>query len=362
MKWVAMSTEKYGSKFQFSWPPFQFRVSVAPMDTLVEIDVSWDDGVCVCILHPEEAKQLPPHPADACKLDLSGPHFQIAPSGESGLGMFASPLGRYNTGDLIWKERPIVIMPIEVSPGIFDRVWKKLSEHGRGSVMGLRNAHPSTIDPFEGCLRTNFIGIELPPNVDVSHRGLFPVISLANHTCSSNATYHFDYQSFALELRAARQKDPIEEIYIQYIDVLQPREERKRLLRELYMFECRCPSCDLPLGSKEAEESDRRRLLIGTWAETHTSLKDWLDGPLLEDDLIERESLELLNFLLEEGLEAIQRYALDMLCASFAARGDLKGFTAWAKRAREAARMGGDDHPMVIHYDKAVEVGMVECE
>lgn len=325
------------------------------MDTLVEIDVSWDDGVCICILHLEEAQAMPPRPTDTRKLNLSGPHFQIAPSGESGLGMFTSPSRTYSTGDLIWQERPIVVIPTELIEGIFDRVWEKLSEDGRGSVMELRNAHPSTVDPFEGRLRTNFIGIELPPTTDTSYRGLFPVISRANHSCSPNAMYYFDYKLFALELRAARRIGPNEEIHIQYIDVLQPREERKRLLRELYMFDCQCPSCDLPAGSNEAQESDRRRQLMGTWAETHTSLERWLNDALVEDDVIERESLELLGILLGEGLEAIQRYALDMLCASFAARADLEEFIEWATRAREAARMGGDDHPMVIHYDMVLE-------
>ncbi|KAF8332607.1 uncharacterized protein EI90DRAFT_2841174, partial [Cantharellus anzutake] len=91
-----------------------------------------------------------------------------------------------------------------------------------------------------GRLRTNFIGIELAPNMSPSYRGLFPVISRANHSCASNATYQFHNGSFALELRAARRIESGEEIHIQYIDVLQPRGERKRLLRELYMFDCQC--------------------------------------------------------------------------------------------------------------------------
>ncbi|KAF8320792.1 hypothetical protein DL93DRAFT_2037738, partial [Clavulina sp. PMI_390] len=91
-----------------------------------------------------------------------------------------------------------------------------------------------------GILRTNFIGIELSPDATDRYRALFPIISRANHSCCSNATYFFNTSTLALELRAVRPITPGEEIHIQYIDVMTTKVVRQRDLQKFYLFTCDC--------------------------------------------------------------------------------------------------------------------------
>lgn len=317
-----------------------------------EIDTCLDDCHCVAILHSEDAHVLVDRGSDTIEplLQISNPGFIVDGAGESGLGIFARRT--FATGDLIWIERPLVIVPEEM----IDNVWKsiecRLKPESAKTIIGLRNAHPLGTDSLEGSLRTNFIGIDISTcTTTVSYRGLFPIISRANHSCCSNATYHFDPSTMALELRAARPVESEEEIHIQYIDVLQPKRVRRKLLRELYFFECGCPPCALLDGSPAQSESDTRRSRIGTWFDNHHTFQAWLSDLKIPTQVLLDDSEDLLALIHAEGLEVMQRFALDMICAVFVALGDEDGFKSWSGRARAAARMGGDKHPMVAYYN-----------
>ncbi|KAF9512148.1 hypothetical protein BS47DRAFT_1094208 [Hydnum rufescens UP504] len=316
------------------------------------VDVGWDRGRCVCVgLRGDDSALLGAY--NLGELESLAPKFRIDSSGDSGVGIYAE--GGFATGDLIWRERPLILIPSRPFPNIFVNIQTRLHPEELDTVMSLRNAHPCKVDAFEGTLRTNFIGVELSAGYDASYRALFPMISRANHCCSSNATYRFDTDSFALELRAVRAITYNEQVCVQYIDVLRPRRERKRILRELYWFGCLCPSCALPDESRAAAESDHRRHLIKAWSENHTTLETWLYDRSLPEDLVEKDSVELLEILRLEGLECMERFALDTLCAALAASAKETAFRTWALWAREAARIGGEWHPMVLYYDRTLD-------
>lgn len=308
---------------------------------------------CICILHSEDVDILESrHESTLVELRRMNPPFAVREAGESGYGMFADRA--MQTGDLIWEERPLVIIPDELVSNVWASISRRIGTTTREAILDLRDAHPSDVDALEGSLRTNFIGIELSPTATTSYRALFPIISRANHSCCSNATYFFNTTTMALELRAARNILSNEEIHIQYIDVLIPKSQRQQALQRLYFFWCQCPSCIFQENSPEHIQSDLNRRRLKDWYGEHVPIQQWLDDASIPASLVQDDALELIDLINTESLEVIQRFALDLLCACLAALGDEEQFGIWAQKARAASRMGGDGHPMVLYYDKAL--------
>lgn len=280
------------------------------------------------------------------------PRFIVRDAGEPGLGMFARQF--YATGDLVWEERPAVVVPEELIPDVWQSISRRLDANELESILALRNAHPADVDVIEGVLRTNFIGIEISASASTSYRGLFPVISRANHSCCSNATYYFNTETMALELRAARGISPEEEIHVQYIDVLLPRRERLSLLRKLYFFHCTCPSCAFPDGSNDQIISDDNRRRIRSWFYDRPTLEEWAADKTIPDMALIHDSMDLLSLLDAEGLHNMQRFPLDTLCACYAALGDADALQRWAVKAKASSRTCGETHSMVSYYNNVL--------
>jgi len=64
---------------------------------------------------------------------------------------------------------------------------------------------------------------------------------MLNHSCKPNS--HAIYKGMNHEVRAISKIKAGEQITVSYIDVLQSREERRRLLRRLWFFDCECIRC-----------------------------------------------------------------------------------------------------------------------
>jgi len=86
-----------------------------------------------------------------------------------------------------------------------------------------------------------------------------PVISLANHSCTPNATIMFDGRT--ISLRALDAIEEGEQIFISYVDPTQSREGRRQELKDRYFFECGCGKCvgdegayETFFGAKESRE------------------------------------------------------------------------------------------------------------
>ncbi|XP_043860494.1 histone-lysine N-methyltransferase SMYD3 isoform X1 [Dromiciops gliroides] len=95
--------------------------------------------------------------------------------------------------------------------------------------------------------------------------GLYPSMSLLNHSCDPNCAIVFEGPR--LFLRAVRNIQLGEELTICYLDVLAPSAERQKQLREQYCFDCDCPLCKTQ--SKDAD------MLAGeeqAWKEVQGSL------------------------------------------------------------------------------------------
>jgi hypothetical protein len=77
-----------------------------------------------------------------------------------------------------------------------------------------------------------------------------------------NATYRLPLKDMVYELRTICPIKKGEQIFISYINPLQPRSVRRESLQSSYRFTCKCPCCSLP--SPESARSDFRRNLLQT--------------------------------------------------------------------------------------------------
>ncbi|XP_078668531.1 protein-lysine N-trimethyltransferase SMYD5-like isoform X1 [Branchiostoma floridae x Branchiostoma belcheri] len=84
--------------------------------------------------------------------------------------------------------------------------------------------------------------------------GLYSLQSCCNHSCEPSAEPAFDEGNYVLSMRALRDITEGEELFICYLDECErtrSRHSRQKLLRENYLFSCRCEKC-----SMEAEDPD----------------------------------------------------------------------------------------------------------
>ncbi|XP_048213469.1 histone-lysine N-methyltransferase SMYD3 [Perognathus longimembris pacificus] len=96
--------------------------------------------------------------------------------------------------------------------------------------------------------------------------GLYPSMSLLNHSCDPNCSIVFNGPH--LLLRAVRDIKAGEELTICYLDVLMTSEERREQLRDQYYFECDCIRCQTKDKDADMLTGDEH-----VWKEVRESLK-----------------------------------------------------------------------------------------
>ncbi|XP_067901519.1 histone-lysine N-methyltransferase SMYD3 isoform X1 [Heterodontus francisci] len=72
--------------------------------------------------------------------------------------------------------------------------------------------------------------------------GLYPSMSLLNHSCDPNCVIVFEGKQ--LQLHAVRQIQANEELTVSYIDVMATSQERRRQIEKQYCFVCDCKRCE----------------------------------------------------------------------------------------------------------------------
>ncbi|XP_060500879.1 histone-lysine N-methyltransferase SMYD3 isoform X3 [Panthera onca] len=96
--------------------------------------------------------------------------------------------------------------------------------------------------------------------------GLYPSMSLLNHSCDPNCSIVFNGPH--LLLRAVRDIEAGEELTICYLDMLMTSEERRKQLRDQYCFECDCIRCQTQDKDADMLTGDEQ-----VWKEVQESLK-----------------------------------------------------------------------------------------
>ncbi|KAI5475966.1 hypothetical protein MNV49_000573 [Pseudohyphozyma bogoriensis] len=262
----------------------------------------------------------PPSPSPPC--------FYIKAVPGKGQGMFANR--DIKMGELIVEERPLYVSRInieETSDGSFEEAAiKHLSDTSREKFLGLSNAQPEPIGPLPGRLMTNVFAIDFDDKSsdDMLGGGVYEFICRANQDCVPSTHYHFSFSTFTGRLFATRDIPAKEEISVTYAPLLAGGQQRRKVLKSKFRFDCLCPTCTLP--EDEAKKSDQRRLEL-------TKFDKFCRGggmpsyPMLMDALKASEV---------EGLVAERAHVLLAGSAAVAKSRQLEMALDWAQQARAA--------------------------
>lgn len=125
---------------------------------------------------------------------------------------------------------------------LFDKMCDKFSEFGVDVCREklIRLLGQIAVNGYE-CKRYDIASVTL-----YSHKflgfGLYIPISMYNHSCTPNAAYiNFGNK---IQLRALRPIAANEEIFIDYIPIDRPSNERQLIFRNDWFFKCNCDKCD----------------------------------------------------------------------------------------------------------------------
>ncbi|XP_035496651.1 histone-lysine N-methyltransferase SMYD1b isoform X1 [Scophthalmus maximus] len=136
-----------------------------------------------------------------------------------------------------------------------------------------RNSKQHTIDDIShafGVIMCNGFTVSDQRGLQAVGVGLFPNLCLVNHDCWPNCTVILNHGNQSavntmfhsqrrIELRSLGKIEEGQELTIAYVDYLNKSEERQRLLKTQYFFDCTCEHCknhtkdDLKLGGKEVD-------------------------------------------------------------------------------------------------------------
>lgn len=125
------------------------------------------------------------------------------------------------------------------------------------------------------------------------HMAVFVKISRINHSCKPNSYYNF-YDG-TMNVFAAREIEPNEELTISYLDDFQTKEERQKHLRDNYGFECHCELCSRNTSDSREAEREANRAKLGEMFDTDRSEESPEDNIRYYEfmwDLAKKEGLE----------------------------------------------------------------------
>ncbi|XP_030640835.1 histone-lysine N-methyltransferase SMYD1b isoform X2 [Chanos chanos] len=98
-----------------------------------------------------------------------------------------------------------------------------------------------TISHVFGVINCNGFTVSDQRGLQAVGVGIFPNLCLVNHDCWPNCTVILNHGR--VELRALGKISPGEELTVSYVDYLNVSDERKRLLKQQYFFDCTCEHC-----------------------------------------------------------------------------------------------------------------------
>ncbi|KAF3910762.1 hypothetical protein ABW20_dc0100574 [Dactylellina cionopaga] len=182
--------------------------------------------------------------------------FRIEVVPNKGRGLIASC--DIPEGTRILSESPLFTLR-SIQPGSeleakFAKILKTLSKSEQRQYLSLHNNSPGKF-PFSGIFKTN----ALPCGPGSPTGGIYPTISLINHSCLPN-TYHCWNSNIECEtIHATQLIKSGEEITIAYAQN-DFSESRKIHLKNAFGFDCDCALCSLP--PREIRVSDARRTQI----------------------------------------------------------------------------------------------------
>lgn len=197
------------------------------------------------------------------------PLFEVAVIPGKGRGLVARV--DVAQGTRILCEELLLIAPCQ-PPEQLERVLasklKAMPKDKQRQFLSLHNNHPGR-HAFGGIVRTN----ALPCGPGSPIGGVYPTISLINHSCLPNSHNNWNGAAEHETIHATRLIKRGEEITISYEEG-KLSADRRQFLKDSFGFLCECPLCNLPPAEVKASD-DRRRLI--------QRLDDRIGNPSLTD-------------------------------------------------------------------------------
>ncbi|KAI0794158.1 hypothetical protein C8Q74DRAFT_1365670 [Fomes fomentarius] len=227
----------------------------------------------------EELRKLWPDGVPESFTTPSPPRYKIESIKGFGRGMIATT--NITRGQLIVRERPLLVMPISLTGETMgeilafqEEVVNSMRPANRAAVYALTNVKgPDWPSHLKGILDTNSIGLGEPlPGYAAEHGAVARDISRVNHSCSPNAEWDWDLSTLTLTLRS---KTPIrrgEQVTVCYVEVARTYGERQEELCRRYKFVCKCKACSKRQADRDL--GDMVRCLIRIQSITDSLIMD----------------------------------------------------------------------------------------
>ncbi|CAK9069531.1 unnamed protein product [Durusdinium trenchii] len=174
-----------------------------------------------------------------------------------GCGLGTLSLKDLEPGELVLAERPV--LRFDASDAALRRAERRLAQLPRAqrdAVLELEDSVSFGPKTFRGILETNGMDCEGPVSSESDPKALFLRLSRLNHSCNANCDY--SWRQDIMEIYAQRKIIAGEELCIPYIDLREPRQVRRQMLKENWCFRCECEVC-----SAWTVASDARRVRLG---------------------------------------------------------------------------------------------------
>ncbi|KAH8822133.1 hypothetical protein DL96DRAFT_1620292 [Flagelloscypha sp. PMI_526] len=300
--------------------------------------------------------------------------FKVADIYGKGKGLRA--IRDIQQGELIIREKPLILMPPEVSHDFLPKKLRSMTNssyhafaslsHGKLPDNNLFSVTESSDDQPHTELRDIATNTDLRDlalsildtngivlNADLV--GLFPRMARMNHACGGQGGFNAVYSwrpnyvgSGELFVRAMTEIRKGDEITIAYMDTRQKKEDRIKHLQDSYGFTCKCAVCSLQ--GPFSDESDRR---LTKMAELEKEFATWKEG-----EITGRQALSIASHIM--SLQQQQQYwsgrgkLADDACEIAASNADETVTSDWARVAMNWYRWElGEDH---ISYKRMVKV------
>ncbi|KAE8442053.1 hypothetical protein EG329_003910 [Mollisiaceae sp. DMI_Dod_QoI] len=244
-----------------------------------------------------------------------------------GNGLFATRL--LHRGDHIISDTPVGVFQSDaffldypIGYRYLHTAFDRLPDVTKDIVM--RTAAHSPGDPYMERINTNAFAGDFE---GAPHFFLYPETALMNHDCRPNTLYYHDTSSLIHATYASRTILPGEEITITYTNILQPRSERRSVLKQSWGFHCQCSLCSR--SDSDIEESDAR---IKKISDLQTHLSDWTSNSIATPAMAE----QLLELYDQEGVHAAKGLGHMLAALTYNAAGDVSQAKKHARLAIEA--------------------------
>ncbi|CZR52870.1 uncharacterized protein PAC_02747 [Phialocephala subalpina] len=260
--------------------------------------------------------------------NFEDPPWEVRDIPGKGNGLFATR--ELHRGDLILADTPVGVLQSDaffldylIGYRYLHTAFDRLPDATKDLVM--RTAAHSPGDPYMERINTNAFAGEFE---DKPHFFLYPETSLINHDCRPNTLYYHDTSTLIHATYASRTILPGEEITITYINILQPRSERRAVLKQTWKFDCQCSLCSRSTSSNQESDTHIARI---NHLQTH--LSDWSPTSIATPAMAE----ELIKLYELEGIHAA--IGLGHMLAALAYNAD--GDVSMAKKHARLALKGG---------------------